>query len=58
MDRKQIDYIQKWRKENSYRPAVLFPKEMEPQIRDAANGNLNGFILSAILEELGIEKDD
>lgn len=46
----KLEYDTKWKAENLYRTNVLFPKERETQIREAANGNLNGFIVAAVQE--------
>ncbi len=42
----------KWEKKNYFKTLVRFKKEDEERIRAAAGDNLNGFIVSAVLEKL------
>lgn len=53
----QMRATQKYEKKAYFRTMVRFKKEYEEIIREKAGDSLNGFIVRAVLEKIGILED-
>ena len=54
----QLQAKDRYEKRNYWKTLIRFKKEDEDLVRQYANGNLNGFVVSAVMEKIEKMKKD